>query len=314
MKAEDKKEAEIRQHLEAKLETGEELLAYTSGAISGFLSARSIYLGLTPRRLLLLPLEYGKPSNQASSIWRENITSLKWSGLWSRLKVCFPKDELDIACSGRHWKSLARELIDSHNEAPIRQQGVPLTAQEQLEQVEAFRKLGLTASAQEMIQKLQLVPESETGSVALVLKEVVEKRLALRVGAGFLLINVGLAILFTAFIIMGNGRVNPALLISAVIDVAVGINLWKGRAHQWVALAVFRAVLGLGFFGLISLFQGAVLSFIAQAAFCISLVLVLAGKGRRVKTLTAIAVYIIGYLGVLLASVVMEISIALLGS
>lgn len=310
---EDRKEAEIRQHLEERLEAGEELLAYTKGATSGFLSTRSIYLGLTPRRLLLLPLEYGKPSSQVLSICRESITSLRWSSLWSRLRVRLPRGELDISCSGGRWKRLVKELVDSHDETPIAQRDPSLRAQTQLEQAEALYELGLTASAQETIRQLELAGEFETSSAALGAK-ISERRLALRVGTGFLLANVGLAILFAAITIVGNGRVNPALFISAIIDTAVGINLWRGRAHQWVALAVFRAVAGLVFFGLMSLFQGAILSLIAQTALCGSLVLVLAGKASRVKTLAAVGVYVVGYLGVLLASVVVEAATALLCS
>jgi hypothetical protein len=289
--------------LEAQLEPGEELLAYTGGAITGIVSTRPIYLGLTAERLILLSLKRGRPTGQIWNIWRENIVSLEWSGLWDRLKIRLPKDRLDIACGKRYWKKRARNLIESHLETPVPRHDAEIMMQRTLEQIEVFHELDLIASVEAMSEDVRRAnPEIE---LAVSSPEVLaEKRLALRVGAAFLFINAGIAVLFGALIVMGDGSLEPGLFVSIIIDLVIGINLWKGNARQWSNWAIIRAALGLIFYGIISLVGGAYLDFVAQAALCGSIILVLAGESKRGKTLASIGIYAIGFLGVILLSFV----------
>jgi hypothetical protein len=300
MSRENKKEIDARQQLEAQLEPSEELLAYSGGVIVGIVSTRPIYFGLTVERFILLPLKRGKPSGQALSIWRENISSMRWSGIWDRLKIKLPKGEFSIACGKRYWKKRIKNLVEMHTEAPLPQHDDIMMNERRLQQAEVFQELGLIASAQAVSEGVQSSPEIESTIPS---PEILaEKRLALRVGAGFLFVNVGVLILLSALIAAGGGSLQPNLFISAIVDIIIGINLWRGQAHQWATWAIVRAVIGFIFFGIISLVQGAILDFLAQTAFCGSLVLVLTGNSNRNRTWVSIGIYVIGYLGVVLAS------------
>ncbi len=161
MSKENKQEIEARQQLETQLEPGEELLAYSGGVIVGVWSTKPIYLGLTAERLILLPLKRGKPSGQVLSIWRENISSMRWSGIWDRLKIKLPKGEFDIACGKRYWKKRVKGLVEAHTEVSIPQYNDTITNERRLEQVKVFRELGLVASAQAVSEGLPLPPEME---------------------------------------------------------------------------------------------------------------------------------------------------------
>ncbi len=226
-------------------------------------------------------------------------TSLNWSGLWNRLRIRLAKDTLDISSAGGYWKKRVEDLVNSHNQVPSPEPDSTLTSHKQLEQAKTFQDLGLVASAQYAIEKIQFTPPVQVPPEVHLANEIAEKWLALRVGAGFLLVNVGLTLFAIAIIISKHGMLNPGLPISAVIDAAIGVNLWRGHVRQWAALAVFRAGAGLLLFGLMSLSRGDILGFVLQAAFCSSLILVLIGKGNRLKTWTAAGVFAISCLGIL---------------
>ena len=251
--------------------------------------------------LSILPLKRGKPSGQVLSIWRENIISMRWSGIWDRLKIKLPKGEFDIACGKRYWKKRVKGLVETHTELPIPQYDDTVTNERRLEQVKVFQELGLIASAQAMSEGVSLPPEMESAVPSP--EMLTEKRLALRVGAGFLFINTGLMALLAVLIVLAGGSVSPSNLIAAVVDVIIGINLWRGRGNQWQGWAIARAALGLLVFGLTSLLQGAFLQFLGQVAFCGSLILVLTGESKRNRTWASIALYV-GHLGTLLLTLV----------
>lgn len=307
MEIESKRELEARQHLEEKLEPGEELLAYTKGKIVGIVRKSHIYyIGLTTERLIFLPAKYSG-TTPVLTIWRENIEALNWSGLWNRMKIRVPKGVIDVASTGGRWKRRTRELVDAGQRTVTLSVDPSLLAQRQIRQVKTFRELELIASAHAMIEKVQ---SSSDAKVDLeILKEISEKRLALRVGAGFLFANIGLGLLLIAIVLLtsiaaGGGFASSMLCVSIVpiaIDMAIGINLWRGRGQQWAAWAVLRAAVGMIVFSLIYLSQGAFLDFLAQISFCGSLILVLTGKGKRVKTWVAIAIYVVGDLVVLIS-------------
>lgn len=304
MSQENKKEIEARQQLEAQLEPGEELLAYSGGVIVGMISTEPVYLGLTAERLILLRWRCRKQSGQVLSIWRENINSMRWSGAWDRLKIKLPKGEFDIACGKRYWRKRAQGLVKAHTDVSIPQHDETTMNERRLRQIETFQELGLVASAQAVSGGIRPSFTSEEGSAIPSSEMLAERRLALRIGAGFLFVNVGVVILLSALVAMGGGSFQPNLFISAIIDVIIGIYLWRGQARQWATWAIIRAVLGFVFFGIMSLIQGAFLDFLAQAAFCGSVILVLTGESKRGRTWASIGIYAVGYLGVLVLSFV----------
>lgn len=302
MNKESKKEIDARQQLELQLEPGEELLAYTGGAITGIVKNEPIYLGLSADRLILLRLKRGKSTGQALSIYRENIISIKWSGIWDRLKVKINKGEINIACGKSIWKKRVRDLLETHSVTPIPQYDGVTSNERRLRQIKVYQELGFIASAQELNQGAEPFSTNEMVSGILSKEMLAEKRLAFQVGAAFLFVNVGITILLFTLIIINGGSLLPNQLIPIIIDTIIGINLCKGKAHQWANWAIIRVALGLVVFGISSLVQGSVLDFIEQAAFCGSIILVLSGESKRTKTWASIGIYLIGYIGVFLLS------------
>jgi hypothetical protein len=319
---ENKKEREARQALEARLDANEELLAYTNGNIAG-LTARPHHVGLTAKRLILLPLKRGKPSGQVYSIRRESIKSQKWSGLlWPRLRIKLPEDNLDLSFRGRNWRKRAKELTNLATQtAPPTLADAATTSQHHLQQTRDFQGLGFVASARhELSEALRTDPALSTDpSVASLREQLAEARLALRVGAGFLFANIGVAILITALLaILGGGQavgefLDSTLIASLIFDLWIGISLWRGRT-QWRPWAILRAALGFIIFGLEALAEGNFLGLIIQAAFSGSLILVLTGESKRSRTWVAIGIYVVGYLGLLVLSMLIAFVGGLIGA
>ncbi len=318
---ESRKEREVRQALEARLDPGEELLAYTRGI--------SYHIGLTAKRLIYLPLKWwgwgGKPSGKVFSIRRESIKSLEWSGLWARMRIGLPQDKMEIRFQGSRWKKRAKELVNLATQAALPPPADMITeSQRHLQQARDFQGLGFMAPAQhELSEAIQIDPAlSMDPSVASLRKQLVEARLALQVGSVFLFANIGLAILLAALVaIIGGGQAAGEFLMgeggclagSLIIDLIIGVSLWQGRP-QYRRLAILRAVLGFIIFGVGALAKGGFLELITQAAFCGSIILVLTGRSNHTRTWVAIGIYAIGYLGLVTLQFLIAIVAGLVGA
>jgi hypothetical protein len=293
MKKENKRETEARLALEAVLEPGEELLAFTGGAIAGAFRNEPVRLGLTPQRIILLPWKRREPKGEVIRLWREYVKSIQYSGAWDRLKLRFEGDTLTLQCGNPFWKRRAKELARLHGEMPtVPQMGA--AGKERASQVAVvLQRLGLIAAAQGVLKGAGPTADA-TGPHQ---QYLAEKRIALRVGAGFLLCNSALLTISAIGLTLLKMPFSFGTILSAVIDVIFGVNLWKGRTEQWTNWAIIRAVLGLALFGVPALVQGQMLEFIGQAAYSSALILVLAGKATRTKTYIAAAIYLVGFLG-----------------
>lgn len=306
---ENKKEQQARELLESILAPGEKLKAYISGSIAVDFLSKTYHLGLTIDRLVLVPHRRGRQSDRVLSIGRENIQSLKWSGLGGRLIVQLGKDKLQISISKRYWRRRAKDLVDTHNQLPHPK--VPLEPEVRksriIHQAQSFHDLGFLRTAIAEIEKLQRDPSNAADSeVQQIRQQFNEARLAVRVGAGFLFINTGIgAALIGLITLCGSISEAPGTLmfiVPAAIDIMIGINLWKGTSRQWQAWAVLRAVLGFLFYGIFHLSQGQILDFVLQTTLCASIFIVLTGESNRNRTYLAIGVYGIGYLGLFILS------------
>lgn len=312
---ENNKEREARQALEAQLDPGEELIAYTRGNITGVLRGVPHYIGLTRECLFLLPIRKRASSNRTFGFRRESVTSLILSGLIGTLHIRFPKDKLDFAIRGRLWKKRAKAMVElSAQAASPSAVDIPLTGSRHLQQARDFQGLGLIASAQhELSAALQNDPAlSMDPSVAPLQEQLTQGRLALRTGAAFLAGNVGLAIVIGALLSILGGVTAVAdywgtgVAGALVIDVAIGISLWQGQA-KWRTVTIFRATLGFLFFGIGALIGADLTTFISLGAFSGSLLLVLTGESSRSRTLAATAIYGIGFLGISIFSILVPL-------
>jgi len=71
---ENVKERGVRQAIEARLNPGERLAAYTTGKLYG-ITAPAFHIGLTGERLLFLPLKRGKPANRLRAPMASSATA-----------------------------------------------------------------------------------------------------------------------------------------------------------------------------------------------------------------------------------------------
>ncbi len=222
-------------------------------------------------------------------------------------------DELQITLRTRYWRRRAKEFTETHTQLP--QPKIPREPEELknrlIQQAQALHDLGFLRAANAEIEKLQRDPthaaDPETQRIT---HQFAEERLAIRVGAGFLFINVAIAAsLMGLFALCGLLSEAPAtllLVLPAIIDVLIGINLWKGTSRQWQGWAVLRAVLGIVFLGIALLGQGQTVDFITQTSYCAAIIIVLTGESSRKRTWLAVGVYSIGYLGVFVLSFIMS--------
>jgi len=176
-----------------------------------------------------------------------------------------------------------------------------------LEKAETYKKLGLKAQVQyEMEQAKGIDPYIvheprykaliEADTAELQKKEALKT--PLRIGAGMLLVNAVINVIFLIIIISVGGAADMegSDIISPIADVVIAINLWQLK-EQWKRNTVWWAVIGLVIFGLGALVSSDYFGFIIQVGFSGSLILLLAGTPSKARTITAVAVFLVVYLG-----------------
>jgi len=210
--------------------------------------------------------------------------------------------------------SIANPQLYLEKARDLERKGVIRSAHQRfLQRIRDMRELGRIDLAYRSLNKAIHTDVSlgEDRLAALLLKQLFTEKLALRVGAGFLFGFVLVAISIIALRgIFGEAQVAKNLLLKGegvliFYDLLFGIGLWRGRSHLriWVIL---RAIGSFLLFGVGILSWAGFLSMIAEAAFSSSVVLVLLGKSRR-SLWIAIAVYVIGFLGVTMFSILLSL-------
>lgn len=182
-------------------------------------------------------------------------------------------------------------------------------AQSHLEKAATYRKLGLDGQVRyELEQAKQLDPYivqeprykafiEESASKAQATEAL---KTPLRIGAGMLFVNAVLGVIFLILILTSGGGTDLASgdFIAPIVNLIIGVNLWQIK-KQWQKYTVWWAALGLVFFGGGALISGDYFGLITQAGFSGSLMLLLAGTPTKVRTMSAVAVYLVVYLGML---------------
>jgi hypothetical protein len=301
---ENKDELKVRQLLEAELNPGEELLAYTQSQTAGLITRKIHNLGLTTERLMIMRVRKDQPSGRVLNIRRNNVEKLSWSGVWATLKIKLGSDTLSFNCRKGYWKKRAKAMANTHS-----QMGIPdastnmiLTSQERLQQAQDFQELGLLNSGKAELEKaIQANPGLATDSEVVSLrKKLVEQSLALRVGAGFFAITLLLLIVFA---LLGSVWLNP---IGVILLIFTGYNLWRGNT-SWRWWGIFLGIINALIFSLGSWAAGGILEALSWAAFGAAVLIVLTGVSQRSRTWIAVGVYTFGHLGLLVLAFVIAL-------
>lgn len=182
-------------------------------------------------------------------------------------------------------------------------------AQSHLDKAETYKKLGLLNQVRyELEQAKQLDPyivqESrykrfieETASSAQAIEAL---KLPFRVGAGMLFINAALGALFLALVLIsgGFGDLASGDFIAPIVNLLIGVNLWQLK-QQWQKYTIWWAALGLVLFGGMALVSGDYFGLLTQVGFSGALILLLAGTPSKARTIAAVAVFLVLYLGLI---------------
>ena len=182
-------------------------------------------------------------------------------------------------------------------------------AQSYLDKAETYNKLGLDGQVRhELEQAKQLDPYiAQEPRYKALLDESVSKtqasealRTPFRVGAGMLFINAVIGVIILILVLTSGGGTGLAGsdFISPIVNLIFGVNLWQVK-KQWQKYTVWWAVLGLVLFGGGALVSGDYFSLITQTGFSGSLILLLAGTPSKARTITAVIIYLVAYLGLL---------------
>lgn len=178
-----------------------------------------------------------------------------------------------------------------------------------LDKAETYKKLGLLNQVQhELEQAKQLDPYivqeprykriiEETASRA---QAVEALKIPFRVGAGMLFINAALGALFLALILIsgGFGDLASGDFIAPIVNLIIGVNLWQLK-QQWQKYTVWWAALGLVLFGGLALVAGDYFSLLNQLGFSGALILLFTGTPSKARTIAAVAVFLVLYLGLI---------------
>ena len=180
-------------------------------------------------------------------------------------------------------------------------------AQSYLDKAEMYKKLGLHAQVQyelEQARKIDPYVVQEPRYRTLLEEHKVEEKKAealktpLRIGAGMLFVNAALGVISLILILTSGDSTNleSGDFIAPIVNIIMGVNLWQVKAN-WQKYTVWWAVLGLILFGAAALIRGDVFGLIIQLGFSGSLILLLAGTPSKARTIAAVAVFFVLYLG-----------------
>jgi hypothetical protein len=295
-------DAQAARILTAHLKDGEQLLAFTQGAVVASF-ARNYWLGLSAERLILVELNRDGTGGRSLSLRREVIRSVKWlSGLFaSAIQIQLAKDLLRVSIRN-NWKDRARALADLAAGPAPPPGPLPVTPEQFEQQMHDLRQLGFLATAAQLAQDALQPgsPLSDHAPVAAIKARLDDALLALRVAAGFLVTNLLVSAAINGLAALVDPQALSELcapsLVSALIDLAIAASLWRGQT-QWKAFAIVRVVLGAVVYGVLNAGLGDYLSFIPNIALAVALVLALTGRGERRRIYAAAAVFGLGYLG-----------------
>ena len=115
-----------------------------------------------------------------------------------------------------------------------------------------------------------------------------------------LFVNAVIGALFLILIFNSGGGADLAGgdLVAPIVNLIIGVNLWQVKP-QWQKYTVWWAALGLVIFGGIALATGDFFTLITQLGFSGSLIALLAGTPTKARTIAAVAIYLILYLGMI---------------
>jgi len=182
-------------------------------------------------------------------------------------------------------------------------------SQAHMEKAEMYKKLGLKAQVQYELEQAKgidpyIVQDSRYKTLleetVREVKVVQELKTPLRIGAGMLFVNAVLGVVFLIIIFMAGGgaTLGSGDIIAPIVNVVIGVNLWQTKVN-WQKYTVWWAALGLVIFGGGALVSGDYFTLLIQAGFSGSLILLLAGIPSKVRTVSAVAVFTVLYLGML---------------
>ena len=182
-------------------------------------------------------------------------------------------------------------------------------AQSHLEKAETYNKLGLDGQVlYELEQAKSLDPyilqeprcKAFIEESALKVQVTEALKTPFRIGAGMLFVNAVLGAIFLILILTSDGGTDLASgdFIAPIVNLIIGVNLWQVK-KQWQKYTVWWAALGLVLFGGGALISGDFFSLLTQIGFSGSLILLLAGTPSKVRTYTAVGVFLVMYLGLI---------------
>ncbi|HEX9386247.1 MAG TPA: hypothetical protein VF918_08000 [Anaerolineales bacterium] len=176
-----------------------------------------------------------------------------------------------------------------------------------LEQAETYKKLGLRAQVRHELERARgLDPYiAQEDRYRALLDEAAYQpqvdsglKVPLRIGAGMLFVNALLGAIFVIILLTAGGttELSGGDFMAPIVDVIIGVNLWLVK-ESWKRYTVWWALIGLVIFGVGALVTGDYITLIIQLSFSGSLILLLAGRPSKVRTIVAASIFVVAYLG-----------------
>jgi hypothetical protein len=334
MARESKAEFDIRETITRHLSPGETLREFTWGAKNsnsvaffffGYIGAAlarqdqpGYFIGLTDKRLILIETRGKTPTGGIYNIPVADIVGINYNrGPYSgTLNVHLTTDTLALNFDSRPWYPRAQNMAklmpikqgegDIHMDQPMTDS--QSLAQSFIEKAETYKKLGLKAQVQDELEQARKIDPYITQEpkyrslleekAPLESTDVQALKTPLRVGAGFLVANALLGILFLILIFISGDLtgLGGGDIVAPLVNVVIAVNLWQLK-EPWKRYTVWWAAIGLVLFGLGAIAGGDYFSLIIQAGFSGSLMLLLAGTPSKARTVAAVLVFLVLYLG-----------------
>ena len=178
-----------------------------------------------------------------------------------------------------------------------------------LDKAEMYKKLGLKAQVQYELEQARRVDPYIAQEIryktlleenVVEVKKIEELKTPLRIGAGMLFINAifGIISLILVFSSGGGSNLGSGDIISPLVNIVIGVNLWQTKV-PWQKYTLWWATLGLVLFGGGALISGDFVSLLIQLGFDGALILMFVGRPSKVRTYSAVGVFLVLYLGMI---------------
>lgn len=275
---------------------GERVIAYTKGELfglpRGWEAGDMVYLGLTATRLMLInPLV---PQNGAIILSRDLVKEMSWKSGPRILAIDLGTQTFTIQVNIKSWADRTESFLKIDRRLALPGGTASGDIDADMRHVRTLQYLGLKESADAMLDRRVIRTIAGRDGMFQTASTLRAQRTTLRVAALFLLVGGIVSLLLWMSGGGGSGFVAAWLGLSALVDLVLGTQLWRGYTRPWARISLYRLHLGPVVWAASALGTDEYLAFWLALPYSVALSLLLTGGRSRARTILALTIFTVG--------------------